>query len=425
MKKSILFIISLFFGMPLFAQLPTVTAEEVGMSSSRLERITALSKDYVDSDRVASIVTMVARQGKVVYFDAFGNRSMDDDTPVKKDDLFRIYSMTKPITAIAAMQLYEQGKFHLSDPVTKFIPELKDLEIMNEDGETETNTETMTMQQLLTHTAGFSYGFNPKDPVDKAYGKANIWTSKDLDDFVQKIATLPLKYKPGEKWHYSIAVDLTGVIVERLSGESLADYFHNHIFEPLGMKDTFFEVPQDKKDRFLPNHYFDYATYKPVTIKKTEDSAMSDYYKVTLYSGGGGLVSTAMDYMLFSECLRNGGELNGNRIIGPKTINFMTKNHLDASISQGGTGENIDPDSNTNGFGFGLGFGLMTDATAQKVIGSEGEYSWGGAAGTIFWVDPIEDIVVVSMIQLMSSPWNLRGDLKVATYQALNTLNKK
>ena len=425
MKKSILFIISLLFGIPLFAQLPTVTAEEVGMSSSRLERITTLSKDYVESNRVASIVTMVARQGKVVYFDAFGSRSMDDDTPVKKDDLFRIYSMTKPITAIAAMQLYEQGKFHLSDPVTKYIPELKDLKIMNEDGEMETNTETMTMQQLLTHTAGFSYGFNPKDPVDKAYGKAEIWTSKDLDDFVQKIAALPLKYKPGEKWHYSIAVDLTGVIIERLSGESLADYFQNHIFKPLGMTDTFFEVPQDKKERFLPNHYFDYASNKPVTIKKIEDSAMSDYYKVTLYSGGGGLVSTAMDYMLFSECLRNGGELNGNRIIGPKTINFMTRNHLAASISQGGTGENIDPDSSTDGFGFGLGFGIMTDATAQKVIGSEGEYSWGGAAGTVFWVDPIEDIVVVSMIQLMSSPWNLRGDLKVATYQALNTLNKK
>lgn len=420
--KNRIYFFTLLIGASLYGQLPTVLPEEEGMSSERLNRITELSQQYVDSSRVAGIVTMIARNGKIVYFDATGSRSMDDATPVKKDDLFRIYSMTKPITAIAAMQLYEQGKFHLNDPVTKFIPELKDLQVMENDSILKSNTQTMTMQQLLTHTAGFSYGFNPLDPVDQAYGKAKLWTSKDLDDFVQRIATLPLKYEPGEKWHYSIAVDLTGLIVERISGETLAGYFQKHIFDPLGMKDTFFEVPEEKKARFLPNHYFNPKTQKPVTITQIEDSAMSDYFEVTLYSGGGGLVSTAMDYMLFSECLRNGGMLNGKRIIGPKTLKFMTQNHLGASIKSGGTGENINSDSISSGFGFGLGFGIMTDATQRGVIGSKGEYNWGGAAGTVFWIDPVEEIVVVSMIQLMSSPWNLRGDLKVATYQALNSI---
>jgi CubicO group peptidase (beta-lactamase class C family) len=424
MKKN-LFLLFFFTAMGALAQLEEVTPEKVGISSQRINRITSLSEEYVKSNKVPGIVTMVSRNGKIVYYEAFGNRGADDQSKMKKDDLFRIYSMTKPITAVAAMQLYEEGKFHLNDPVTKFIPEFENIKVLNDKGVVVSSEEKMTMQQLLTHTAGFSYGFNPNDMVDQKYGEAKLWESKDLDDFTEKIAALPLKFEPGTKWHYSIAVDLTGLIVERLSGKSLEDYFQDHIFNPLGMKDTFFEVPKNKSDRFLPNHYFDASTKSPKTLPIDPNSAMSNYEKVSLYSGGGGLVSTAMDYMIFTECLRNGGIYNGKRILGPKTVQFMTKNHLEGSLTNTlNSGENPLSKAQSDGFGFGLGFGIVTNSTNNRVIGSDGEYNWGGAAGTVFWIDPVEDLVVVSMIQLMGSPWSLREDLKVATYQSLIQTNE-
>jgi len=424
MKKN-LFLLFFFTAMGALAQLEEVTPEKVGISSKRINRITSLSEEYVKSNKVPGIVTMVSRNGKIVYYEAFGNRGADDQSKMKKDDLFRIYSMTKPITAVAAMQLYEEGKFHLNDPVTKFIPEFENIKVLNDKGVVVSSEKKMTMQQLLTHTAGFSYGFNPNDMVDQKYGEAKLWESKDLDDFTEKIAALPLKFEPGTKWHYSIAVDLTGLIVERLSGKSLEDYFQDHIFNPLGMKDTFFEVPKNKSDRFLPNHYFDASTKSPKTLPIDPNSAMSNYEKVSLYSGGGGLVSTAMDYMIFTECLRNGGIYNGKRILGPKTVQFMTKNHLEGSLTNTvNSGENPLSKAQSDGFGFGLGFGIVTNSTNNRVIGSDGEYNWGGAAGTVFWIDPVEDLVVVSMIQLMGSPWSLREDLKVATYQSLIQTNE-
>jgi CubicO group peptidase (beta-lactamase class C family) len=424
MKKN-LFLLFFFTAMGALAQLEEVTPEKVGISSQRINRITSLSEEYVKSNKVPGIVTMVSRNGKIVYYEAFGNRGADDQSKMKKDDLFRIYSMTKPITAVAAMQLYEEGKFHLNDPVTKFIPEFENIKVLNDKGVVVSSEEKMTMQQLLTHTAGFSYGFNPNDMVDQKYGEAKLWESKDLDDFTEKIAALPLKFEPGTKWHYSIAVDLTGLIVERLSGKSLEDYFQDHIFNPLGMKDTFFEVPKNKSDRFLPNHYFDASTKSPKTLPIDPNSAMSNYEKVSLYSGGGGLVSTAMDYMIFTECLRNGGIYNGKRILGPKTVQFMTKNHLEGSLTNTvNSGENPLSKAQSDGFGFGLGFGIVTNSINNRVIGSDGEYNWGGAAGTVFWIDPVEDLVVVSMIQLMGSPWSLREDLKVATYQSLIQTNE-
>lgn len=424
MKKN-LFLLFFFTAMGALAQLEEVTPEKVGISSQRINRITSLSEEYVKSNKVPGIVTMVSRNGKIVYYEAFGNRGADDQSKMKKDDLFRIYSMTKPITAVAAMQLYEEGKFHLNDPVTKFIPEFENIKVLNDKGVVVSSEEKMTMQQLLTHTAGFSYGFNPNDMVDQKYGEAKLWESKDLDDFTEKIAALPLKFEPGTKWHYSIAVDLTGLIVERLSGKSLEDYFQDHIFNPLGMKDTFFEVPKNKSDRFLPNHYFDASTKSPKTLPIDPNSAMSNYEKVSLYSGGGGLVSTAMDYMIFTECLRNGGIYNGKRILGPKTVQFMTKNHLEGSLTNTvNSGENPLSKAQSDGFGFGLGFGIVTNSTNNRVIGSDGEFNWGGAAGTVFWIDPVEDLVVVSMIQLMGSPWSLREDLKVATYQSLIQTNE-
>lgn len=409
-----------------FAQLAQVDPQQEGVSAERLERISEVSKSYLADEKVAGIATMVSRNGKIIYAKAFGERGVDDSKTLKMDDLFRIYSMTKPIVAVAAMQLYEKGMFHLSDPISKFLPELAELSVMDEEGNLTPNEASISMQQLLTHTAGFSYGFS-NSKVDQEYNKAELWKSKDSDDFIKRVAALPLHYKPGERWHYSIAVDLTGVIVERLSGMGLDEYLQTYIFEPLGMVDTFFEVPKQKMSRFLPNHYYDYGEKSLKTVQETKEkyNAMSNYEDVSMFSGGGGLVSTAMDYMLFMEALQNGGSLNGNRILGPKTLQYMIRNHLSGSIEQkGGAGENPLDQASNNGFGFGLGFGLVTNSVNNSIIGSEGEYNWGGAAGTVFWIDPVENITVVSMIQLMSSPWKLREDLKVAVYQALDQINE-
>lgn len=410
----------LFCAVALARPLPAVKPEREGFSADRLARITEITQSYVDEGKLAGVITMVARRGRIVHFEAVGNKGVDDTRPLAKDDLFRIYSMTKPITAVAAMQLYEQGGFHLSDPVSKYVPELKGLQVLNGSGELEPVEREMTMQQLLTHTTGFSYGFDPQnDPVDKAYVAAELWASKDLDDFAVRLAELPLKFHPGDKWHYSVAVDVTGLVVERISGQSFDEYLAEHIFTPLQMVDTSFSVPEDKMERFLPNHVINPETGALTTIPAGPGGAMSDYQNVTLFSGGGGLVSTTMDYMRFAEAMRNGGELDGQRILSPKTVSYMAQNHLPASISSGGNGEQPTLGSPLRGFGFGLGFGLVTDPAAGGVMGSAGEFNWGGAAGTVFWIDPVEEITVVGMIQLMGSPYPFRSDLKVATYQAL------
>ena len=397
--------------------LPVTPPERVGMSAERLDRITEITRRYVDEGKLAGAITLVARHGKLVYFETQGVRGADDPTPLRPDDLFRIYSMSKPITAVAAMQLYEQGKFQLSDPISKFVPELAELTVMNGTGEREPAKNPITMQQLLTHTAGFSYGFDPDDPVDKLYRESAALGADDLNEFVAVLADLPLKYQPGTRWHYSVAVDVTGLIVERISGQPFDEYLDEHIFKPLKMTETFFSVPDDKLDRFLPNHRWDAEAQKLVTLGP---ESITRFQNVTMFSGGGGLVGTAMDYLRFAEMLRNGGSLDGARILSPRTIEFMTLNHLPASINAGGSGEAPSLGSNSlNGFGFGLGFGLVTDVAASGVMGSAGEYNWGGAAGTIFWVDPVEDFVVVTMIQLMGSPWPLRSELKIAVNQAI------
>lgn len=439
-KKLFLFL--LFAPHLYFAQFDKVEPELVGVSLERLNRVSEISKNYVSEGRVPGIVTMIARKGKLIYFEAFGNRGFESKSKLKKNDLFRIYSMTKPVTALATMQLYEKGKFQLNDPITKYLPELNNLKRYNSKGELIDVKTKITMQQLLTHTAGFTYGWGG-GPVDKKYEEAKLWLSDGSKEFIDKVSSLPLLFEPGTKWHYSIAVDITGVIVERLSGLTLDKYFKKHIFEPLGMNDTFFEVPKVKRNRFLPNNYYNYQKRKPETITSEYwknaggydsydgTSIYDDYFNVKLYSGGGGLVSTAMDFMIFLECVRNGGLYNGKRIIGPKTLKFMTKNHLSGSLSgRGGSGETPSWDTTSmdkaesNGFGFGLGFGLVTDSVKRSIIGSDGEYSWGGAAGTIFWIDPVEEISVISMIQLMNSPWPLREELKVATYQSLVEINE-
>ena len=400
------------------ADLAVADAQEAGMSAERLDRITAVTQRYVDEKKLAGAITLVARQGKIVHFEAVGQRGADDDRPLTKDALFRIFSMTKPITGVAAMMLYEEGKFQLSDPVAKFVPELADLNVLVE-GELVPAENTMTMLHLLTHTGGLSYGFNPVgDPVDKKYGEADIWASQDLDDFAQRIGALPLAFEPGERWHYSVAVDITGLVVQRLSGQPFDVFLKERMFDPLGMTDTFFNVPADKMERFLPNHAWDPDQQK--LVQQQEETFVA-YTDQTLFSGGGGLVSSTMDYLRFCEMVRRGGELDGVRLLSPKTVDFMTANHLGAAIAGGGSGEQPFG-SEARGFGFGLGWGVITDPVAARVLGSAGEYNWGGAAGTVFWIDPVEDMVVIGMIQLMGSPWPLRRELKVAANQAITEL---
>ena len=404
--------------------------EEEGMSSIQLQRLSQLASKYVAEGRVPGMVNLVMRNGEIVHFEAVGSRGVDDSTPMQLDDLFRIYSMTKPITSVAAMQLYEQGKFQLSDPVTKFIPELQGLNVLNEDGTLSPVEREMTMHQLLMHTAGFSYGSHPnRDPVDKLYVAADLATATDLESFVSKLAELPLRSQPGELYHYSVAVDVIGLVVERLSSLPLDEYIDTNILQPLQMSDTFFEVPSTKRDRFVQNHFINPETgsllnadFAPAPYGYRKGVALSDYFNVSLISGGAGLVSTAMDYARFAEMLRRGGTLDGVRILGPKSIAFMTKNHLSEPSMHAAWEQMPTPDIGRPGFGFGLGLGVVTDAAAIGVLGSDGEYNWGGAAGTIFWVDPTEELVVVSLIQLMQSPWPLRADVKVAVYQALTKI---
>ena len=416
-------------------ELRSVRAESEGMSSARLALVDAMNHRYTDTGKIAGTATAILRNGKIVHQSAAGVKGVNDPRPIAMDDLFRIYSMTKPITAAAAMQLYEQGKFQLTDPVSKFIPELKNLQVYRS-GELVAVQREMTMQQLLNHTAGFSYGFDAANPVDKMYIDADLWAARDLDDFIARVAKLPLMFEPGERWHYSVAVDVTGAVVERLSGQRLDNYLAEHLFAPLDMRDTFFAVPADKADRLLPNHLLDRATGKPIDMAEAQKTsgapnllfrscrAMCDYENVTLFSGGGGLVSTLRDYVRFAEAMRT-GSLDGVRILSPKTIAYMSQNHLPASISAAGrSGEQPNLGGNAlPGFGFGLGFGVVTDTAAQGVIGSPGQYYWGGAAGTVFWIDPVERIVVVSMMQLMSGWPSYRPDLRVATYQAINQSN--
>ena len=397
-------------------EMPTARPDRAGMSEDRLDRLAELARGYTESGKLAGVLTMVARDGQVVHVSAVGQRGVEDDRPLPEDALFRIFSMTKPITAVAAMILYEEGKFQLGDPVSKFLPELAELDVLV-DGERVPAKNVMTMQQLLTHTAGFSYGFNPEDPVDKLYNESDALRAKDLDEFIERLAALPLKYEPGTQWHYSVAVDVTGAVIERISGQPFGEFLQERLFDPLDMHDTFFRVPPDKMDRFLPNHGWDAENGKLVAF---DDSEFMNYTDGTMMqSGGGGLVSTARDYLRFAEMMRAGGELHGVRILSPKTVEFMATDHLPASINAGGEGERPAVNLLNRGGGFGLGFGVIRDPAMTGVIGSPGEYSWGGAAGTIFWIDPVEEIVVVSMIQLMGSPWPLRAELKVLSNAAI------
>ncbi len=408
--------------MPLAAAdtLKMVKPESVGMSSAALKRIDQFTGKNIESGKHVGFVSMVARHGKIVHFEANGRMGLDNDAPIKKDTLFRIYSMTKPVTAVAAMMLYEEGHFQLSDPISKYMPEFKNLLVFHEDGNRPAQSE-ITVEQLLTHTAGFSYGFDNIHPVNKLYNASALFAAPDLAEFTRRLAELPLRFEPGTRYYYSVASDVLGALVERVSGQSLDIFFRQRIFKPLGMSDTFFSVPAAKLDRLATNHVWDYENNQ---IALVPEERRRSYQNVSLFSGGGGLVSTAMDYMKFCEMLRAGGRYNGARLLGPKTVQYMSMDQLSEEVRNEGADEfpamHLYP-----GQSFGLGFGVITQPGLSQVVSSKGEYSWGGAADTKFWIDPEEDLVAILMTQLLRAPGETRYQMKVATYQALDKLGAK
>jgi CubicO group peptidase (beta-lactamase class C family) len=402
------------------AELEFANPESVGFSSERLGKINEFVRRDIDDGKLVGVVTMVARDGKIVHYESSGTYGLDNERPIDKDALFRIYSMTKPITTVAMMMLYEEGRFQLGDPVVKYLPEFENQKVLK-DGELVDPQSPMTIEQLMSHSAGLAYGFYDDNPVDLAYQDAGLSESADLDDFIARLADLPLRFEPGSRYHYSVATDVLGAIVERLSGMTLEDFFDRRIFTPLGMDDTFFNVPDDKMDRLASNHYWD-TSAGSMAVMPAE--ASQPVQGVTLFSGGAGLISTAMDYMVFCEMLRRGGSYNGARILGPKTVQYMTISHLTDEVRNNGADEY--PGSHLYpGQSFGLGFGVIMDPGQSQVISSKGEFSWGGAANTKFWIDPEEELVAVLMTQFLGSPWSdpTRFQMKVATYQALTEIS--
>lgn len=408
----------MFFVKPLFAKDFVMTSpEKAGFSSERLNRVNEFAQRYINQNKYSNIVTLIARNGKVVHEQAIGAYGVDNPAPIDINSLYRIYSMTKPITAAAVMQLYEQGKFHIDDPVSKYLPEFKQQKLWA-DGKLIKPQKRITIRHLLTHTAGLTYGWIPEDPVDQQYQKAQLFSSKDLNEFIEKLAELPLKYEPGERYHYSVAFDVLGALIERVSNMSLDDYMQIHIFDPLGMRDTFFQVPKEKLHRLLSDQGWDYEQRKIVAIPAEQRRSFEN---VELLVGGGGLVSTARDYLRFCQMILNGGELNGARILGPKTVEMMSGNHLSDDVRANGVGEYPLLDL-YSGQSMALGWGVVTNPTAMPDLSSLGELSWGGVAGTKFWIDPKEKLIGIALVQLYQSPWPLRADFKTAAYQALDVL---
>ncbi|WP_264187112.1 serine hydrolase domain-containing protein [Marinobacter nauticus] len=379
---------------------------------------------YLQPGKLPGMVTMVARHGEILWCHAQGLRDVERNLPMNRDTLFRVYSMTKPVTSIAMMQLYEQGKFLLNDPVHKYIPGWRNLRVYKggryPDFETEPAASVMTIRDLMTHTSGLTYGFTERTEVDAAYRKLKLdgSTILTLDKLVDRLAELPLEFSPGTAWNYSVSTDVVGYLVELLSGQSLDSYFQEHIFAPLGMTDTGFHVRPDQQERFAACYLYQSGN----TMKLQDDPERSRYLKEPKFlSGGGGLVSTIDDYFRFAQALCQGGEYQGQRIIGRKTLEFMRLNHLPGgqdlpALSIGGFTE-----TPYAGSGFGLGFSVKTDIAKSATIGSPGEFGWGGLASTSFFIDPVEDLVVIFMTQLMpSSSYPIRQQLRALVYGVLD-----
>ena len=395
-----------------------------GMDASRLARIDVhLQEQYLKSGRLPHAQLMVARDGDVVHFSSLG-AARADGASLPENAIFRIASMTKPITSIAYMMLLEEGKTALDDPVSRMLPELENLGVYSGGGGgvpfVSRRAEPMRMVDLLRHTAGFTYGFQNRTNVDAAYRDAKLdalRTEQDNDQFIATLAGIPLEFEPGEAWNYSVATDVLGIVVARLSGMSLGEFFRTRIFDPLKMIDTAFHCPVEKLDR-LTDAYVKHPKRGPVLNDPGEKSAWST--PPSFQSGGGGLVSTTADYHRFCTMLLNGGELDGARIVSPKTIQLMTANHLPGAADLTQMSHSLFSEAANAGAGFGLGFAVNIDPAHTLIPGSRGEYYWGGMYSTAFFVDPVERLTMVFMTQLMpSNSYPIRRELKTLIYAAL------
>ena len=402
-----------------------VKPEDVGLSSSRLARVGAHLERYIEAGKIAGALTLVARGGQVAYCEPLGHLEIERRRPVTRDAIFRIYSMTKPITSVGLMLLYEQGKLQLDDPVHRFIPSWKNLQAFvsgnHPNFATAPVARPMTVRDLLSHTSGLTYGFMERTNVDAAYRRLGVADRArpgyTLQTMVDTLAHLPLEFSPGARWNYSVSTDVVGHVIEVISGQPLDAYLRESILEPLGMRDTGFVIQEEQIPRFAAN----YQRQADGTLKLIDDPEQSEYRECSFFSGGGGLVSTAPDYFRFTAMLRNRGELDGVRLLGRKTVELMTTNHLPGGqdltqLAQTG----MFTETAYAGVGFGLGFSVMQSPARAHILGTPGEYAWGGAASTAFWIDPAEDLIVIFMTQLMpSSSYPLRRELRVLTYASL------
>lgn len=385
--------------------------ERAGMSSDRINRIKPIMQKYVDENKLPGMITMVARHGKVVHFEKYG--LMDVDKPMQLNTIFRIASMTKPVTSVAIMMLYEEGYFQLNDPVSDYIPEFKDLKVLSSIDKNGLHVvdqiKPMTIQDLLIHTSGLT-GVGADSPVDSMYNAANL-SDGSLKDMIQKISKIPLLYQPGTTWNYSRSTEVLGYLIEVLSGKPFNVFLKERIFTPLNMIDTDFYVPKEKLNRvgavYAPDSLGIQIIMKPdtmVTIPK-------------FFSGNGGLVSTARDYMIFSQMLLNRGEYNGVRLLGSRTIDLMTSNHISNEIMP--CDEFFGP--LLSGMGFGYGFAVLQDNTQANIIGSKGSYWWSGSGNTYFYIDPKEDLIIILMMQFVPNfYYPIFKQMRVLSYQAIS-----
>jgi CubicO group peptidase (beta-lactamase class C family) len=396
--------------------------EEVGLSSDRLARVSDWMRRQLAAERAGGMVTLVSRRGRTAFIDVAGKADVARDTPMAVDTIFRIYSMSKPLTSVAIMMLYEEARFQLDDPISCFIPAFAGQRVLAGGSRGKIDTvpavRDITFRDLLTHTSGLTYGFMESTLVDGLYRAHKIdfqTENSSLKELVEKAAALPLLSQPGTRWNYSISTDVLGYLVEVVSGVPFEKFLKERVIDPLKLVDTDFHVPEAKHGRLAAN----YAVGRKGGLHLIDDPQKSPYLQPrNVNSGGGGLVSTASDYARFCQFMLNKGELDGVRLLSRKTVELMTANHLGGDMADMGTPRFSE--TTYEGIGFGLGFSVMIDPAKAQILGTPGEYAWGGAASTAFWIDPQEEMFVVFLTQLMpSSAYPFRRELRVLTYQSI------
>ncbi len=408
---------------------PTVSPEQAGMSAAALERIERhLQTRYLDSGRFPGAQLLVYRRGGIVHHSVHGFADVERKAPVKSDTIFRIYSMTKPITTVALMMLVEEGKVALDEPVHKYIPEWSNLGVYQAGFAplflTRHTARPMQIVDLLRHTSGLTYGFQNRTNVDAAYRAQKIGEIEKagtMATMVADLAKIPLEFSPGDAWNYSVATDVVGYLVETISGQPFEQFLQQRIFDPLGMSDTGFHVPAEKAHRFAACYA---ADGKGGMVLQDDPTTSSFLSPPSFISGGGGLCSTAADYLAFCRALLNGGALGAVRLLSPKTIALMTTNHLPGGRDLTEMSKSLFSEASYAGVGFGLGFSVTMDPAKTLIPGSAGEYAWGGAASTAFWIDPREELIAIFMTQLLpSSAYPVRRELRTMVYSALTDSN--